>query len=126
MDHPLFDSLDSILTALTDMEIRTLTYISPINYQMGLRFVGEEFRQILSANIRVIKQFIDRRAGELQGRVHWLDFSILLSSKYILKPDDPTGHLNQAGRQFLAERISGEILRWVSQAPPDSNGHYLS
>lgn len=85
--------------------IHTIFYVTPINYQAGLRLVKEPFAERFAENVRVVMSTV--RAG-LYSTV--LDWSQNLDDRHFFHPDDPTEHLNQLGRAILAEMVSGVIL----------------
>lgn len=107
-NHPKLQALSMIVNLLRELSIDLLVYITPINYQGGIRFVGDEFCKTLRENTRVLRdlmsQFIE------QETVRFLDLSETLSSQYFFHADEATEHLNQDGRTQLAKIIAGEIV----------------
>ncbi|WP_216907215.1 hypothetical protein [Synechococcus sp. CCY 0621] len=106
--HPKLGVLTEIINQLADMGIKILLYITPINYCAGLRHVGSEFEAIVRENIRVITNCIDQHTSLDSTRL--LDYSTLLTSDYFFHDNDPTEHLNQAGRSALANSLADQVL----------------
>lgn len=106
--HPLLFFLISALMKLAEMKIKTFVYITPINYQAGVRFCGEKFLEQTISNVRVIDEVIS--GTQEKGHIIYSDFSLILPSNYFFNIDNATEHLNERGRQFLSERIKEKII----------------
>jgi hypothetical protein len=93
---------------LRELNIRVLTYITPINYQGGERLVGDGFINLIRANVDVVRysiaSFLDK------DDVRFLDLEEAFSSDYFFNADEASEHLNQRGRAQLAKTIANEIL----------------
>lgn len=98
----------SLLAAqqLCDQErIHSIFYITPINYQAGLRLVNGPFADRFAENVRVVTSII--QVGSYSTVRDW---SRELDDRHFFHPDEPTEHLNELGRERLAELVSGVIL----------------
>lgn len=113
--HPLTPAhhkllfLRRIMGLLRELNIGVLVYITPINYQGGERYVGDEFVKLVRANVGVLRDSI--AAFIENGAVRLLDLGEALSSDYFFHADEATEHLNQQGRAKLAKTIANEILQ---------------
>jgi hypothetical protein len=107
-NHPLLQALDDILQKLTLMEIKTIIYITPINYQAGLRFTGKDFLSRVALNIKMIYESVARSKAD--GKIDYRDYSTLLSSECFFSLDNATEHLNERGRKILVEQLTKDLV----------------
>ncbi len=106
-DHRRLQSLTQILGLLKDLQIRALVYITPINYQGGVRHVGQGFKDGIRANAAVLKDVV--RPYMQTGLVRFMDLQENLTSDHFFHADELTEHLNQDGRMKLAHALADEI-----------------
>ena len=111
--HPLDDShrnfiaLKEMLNLLQRLKIRALFYITPINMEAGIRIVGQEFKEQVQANIRLISDLIQPHTKN--GMIRYADWSFEMSAENFFHDSFATEHLNQAGRLALTQWIASEI-----------------
>ncbi len=106
-DHRRLVSLYEILELLRELNIRALIYITAINYQGGVRHVGEGFMTGIRKNKKMICDVVEPYTRN--GFVRLIDFQESLTSDYFFHADELTEHLNQFGRMKLAQTIASEI-----------------
>ncbi len=106
--HPLLKYLDEALRILADMKIKTFVYITPINYQAGVRFCGEDFSFRVALNTAVVQEVVTRHREN--GMVGYVDYGTLLGSEYFFNLDNATEHLNENGRKILAEHLEKQLI----------------
>jgi hypothetical protein len=105
--HPKVKYLEQTIKLLNDLGVSVLVYNTPVNVQAGRKYVGPEFEKSLQANIDVIAKAI---RPHLKDRSLFLDLASFLTSECFFHMDDPTEHLNQAGRNTLAEKLAQQLL----------------
>ena len=104
LSHPKVRLIEETLDLLNQMKIKTLLYVTPVNYCAGTKYVGEAFLEIVQRNVDVVSTAIQEHLNS--NMVHFLDYSRLLTSDYFFHENDPTEHLNQEGRAQLAAKLS--------------------
>ncbi len=106
--NPKLLFLTKLIELLRELNINLLVYITPINYQGGNRYVGNDFSNLFQGNVGVVRDilfpFLERNT------VRFLDISQSLSSEYFFNVDEATEHLNQHGREQVAKVIANEIF----------------
>ena len=107
-EHPLLKCLNEALQKISDMNIKTFVYITPINHQAGLRFCGEEFSTQVAINMGLIRAVINRHQSN--GMIHYKNYGMLLGSEYFFNLDNATEHLNEHGRKILVENMKKEFI----------------
>ncbi len=107
-EHALIHALRGIVATGRRMGARILFYTTPINYQAGSHFVGEEFTTLLAANVSVVRDVLGAAASG--DGASFLDYSQWLDSEYFFHSHLATEHLNLAGRQLLANEIAARSL----------------
>ncbi|OGF99481.1 hypothetical protein A2Y99_01260 [Candidatus Gottesmanbacteria bacterium RBG_13_37_7] len=100
-----------LLDILMKSGINTVSYITPVNYEAGLRFVGKQFLIPFRQNIRKIEKYHKKLARK--NSFH--DYSLLLGSEYFFHNNIPIEHLNSSGRKILSEVISNKIIRLMNK-----------
>jgi len=117
-EHLLIQCLDEILRRLVDMDIETLVYITPINYQAGVRFCGNDFSKQIGINSGLVYDVIRNYFGD---RVRYRDLGCLLSSDYFFGLDNATEHLNEKGRSMLIEQLAAELILMMNERKANGN-----
>lgn len=104
-EHRKILSIIECIDALEAAGVRTLFYITPVDWQTGVESVGEGFVPQLQKNIRTVEQAIQEHGGEV------LDLSRLVPTEDFNWRVDlyPNGHLAQNGREKLANLLA----RWL-------------
>ena len=111
-NHHQLRSLKKLIELLFKMNVFTVIYLTPINYQAGVRLIGEEFTRIVSKNIAVIKQVITKDHENQSSNIVlkkpgllFVDWSMTLSDSFFFHENEATEHLNESGRIKLANTI---------------------
>ena len=105
-EHRKIQSIVECIEALKTVGVRTLFYITPVDWEAGVESLGTDFTTQLQRNVRVVEQAIQQHGGEV------VDLSQLLSSADFNWRVDlyPNEHLAQRGRAIVAERLSHEVV----------------
>lgn len=105
--HPKLQYLRELLNLLLQMKIVPIVYVTPVNYEAGVRYIGSEFKFQIEENVdtltQVLKPYIDAR------QILFWDYNTLFSSKYFFHEDLATEHLNQEGRRDLSDLLATHI-----------------
>ncbi len=83
--------------------IDVIFYISPIDYQIGEHYFEEQFSEQVVQNIAVITATLQEKDVIL------LDLSFSLTSDFFDWIRYPNEHLNEHGRNFVAEQLLQEL-----------------
>jgi hypothetical protein len=110
--------LRDLIQLLKDMQIVTIIYIAPINFKAGLKYVGDDFMRVFSSNLQVVYDCLGCTSQSALNNSIFVeerscvfgDYSQSLGSEYFFNEDDPTEHLNETGRTFMAKIISNMIF----------------
>lgn len=102
--HPLLTSLGGMLRLIATMDVNVVFYLTPVNYQAGIEYVGPEFTVVLNEHKKVIINFMNSMFVGRNCVLH--DFSTLLGSDAFFQPHIANEHLNEHGRAVLAAAIS--------------------
>ncbi|MFA5238572.1 MAG: hypothetical protein WC476_02525 [Phycisphaerae bacterium] len=111
--------LRDLIQLLKNMQIVTIIYITPVNYKGGLKYVGDDFMRILSSNLQVVYDCIGCTSQSASNNSIFVegqpcvfgDYSQSLGTEYFFSEHDPSEHLNEAGRTFMAQIISDMIFK---------------
>lgn len=106
-DHRRLAYLGKILDLMNELNIRTILYITPMNYEGGRKHVGDGFMKIIRSNAAIIQGHILPWLGK--GQIGFMDFQELLTPENFFHIDELTEHLNQFGRMKLAQALVCEI-----------------
>ena len=108
--------LQTLLRFLRDLDIPVLSYLTPINYQAGVRYVGEVFKALVLENVeKVLQQMAGQPLKAVSDTVYKgpkltvADWTFLLTDNFFFHRNEPTEHLNESGRN----KISDGIVRLV-------------
>lgn len=107
-NHPKLVALSECIELLHDMDIKTVVYITPINWQAGEKYVGAEFVEKIKSNVKCVLDIVS--ASLNKDTLSFFDFSMLLDSDCFFSEDNATEHLNQKGRGILARRIKEMVF----------------
>jgi hypothetical protein len=110
---PRLQALRGCVAAAQRLGIAPVVYLTPVNVEAGDRLLGDAFTGEVERNVRVILEAL-RAAG-----VDAADHSRTFSSAEFFHVNEPTEHLNAAGRQRLAALLAHTLAQRlaVSQAP---------
>jgi len=103
------EDVKTVFIKFSAMGVAILTYITPINYQAGEKYVGSEFPKALKSNVNIVSAVIKR--SQVRGQINFLDYSTFLPSEFFFHADNATEHLNQEGRRALAGSISRAAIQ---------------
>jgi 2-polyprenyl-3-methyl-5-hydroxy-6-metoxy-1,4-benzoquinol methylase len=105
-NHRKLTSLIEAVKLLSNNNILTLCYITPVNYQGGNKYVGEEFSTALRKNTQTV---IDALSELNSKSVIIRNYSTLLAADKFFTPDHQTEHLNQEGREEICTLICKDV-----------------
>jgi dienelactone hydrolase len=92
---------------------RVLFYITPVNYQQGERYIGDEFSRVVSKNIDVVKSLLSDQTDHLL-----LDLSFDLEAFAFVDME----HLREIGKEYVAGRLATAIKPALPAASPNAGG----
>lgn len=99
--------LTFILNETHQSQSKILIYLTPANYQAGVRFVGSEFERIVAQNVGIIENVISKHKGG--SDVVFLDEARSFASNLFFQEDNATEHLNEAGRKKMASILVNHV-----------------
>lgn len=102
-DHRKLQSMVKLAEIYRARGINVIFYITPIDYQVGNYYLGEKFTEQVAQNVAVITETLQRKDVIL------LDFSFSLTSDFFNWSNYPNEHLNQNGRNFVAQSLSDKL-----------------
>jgi len=108
-DHPKLTYLSNTLDLLMKMGIHAVIYVTPINYQAGLKYAGDVFLDKIKANSLTIYNTLESRLES--PNLSYNDFSQIFTSEKFFNMDCATEHLNENGRMELARMIANDVLK---------------
>lgn len=96
--------LKQLMDYVMEEKLEVLFLLPPDNYRIGIEYFPKDFESELDANVEIIEGLL-RESG-----VPYLNLVKALSSaRFTHTPEYPNGHLDQHGRQFVANQISKKI-----------------
>lgn len=105
--HRRIEALQDALSMISGIGVSAAVYITPVNYQAGIRYVGGEFQRLLRSNVAVVCEAT--KPFQESGRVRVLDWSEAFDSARFFHQDEATEHLNEVGRMNLARAIADTV-----------------
>lgn len=102
-DHRKLQSMVKLAEIYRAQGINVIFYITPIDYQVGNYYLGEKFTEQVAKNVAVITETLQREDVIL------LDFSFSLTSDFFNWAKYPNEHLNEDGRNFIAQNLSDKL-----------------
>lgn len=103
--HPLLSYLKKIIQITNSMKIKLLIYMTPVNYEAGLRYVGDSFMRRIEANQALLADFISK---ENRGNATVRNYMTIFKKEFFFSERDPSEHIAFAGRLELAKQIVRE------------------
>ncbi|MBN2123617.1 MAG: methyltransferase domain-containing protein [Deltaproteobacteria bacterium] len=88
--------------------VHVVAYLTPVNYQAGVRYVGPDFLRYFERNVEKVTDYF---ASVESGKVVFRDFSRLFGSESFARENETAEHLNQGGREGLARLVSECVLK---------------
>ncbi|MCB9111296.1 MAG: hypothetical protein H6634_08600 [Anaerolineales bacterium] len=107
-NHLKLIALGESLKLLRDLKVAVVAYVTPINWQAGVKYVGNDFIEMIKMNINVVSDTVFSYYGK--DNIKFADLSMILDSSSFFSEDNATEHLNQEGREILSSRIENIIL----------------
>lgn len=107
-DHPKIKALEECVCMLSVLQIPIVLYVTPINWEAGRKYVGQEFIETVRSNVSMISNRLPHH--QTDNKIRFGDFSTLLKAGCFFSDDNATEHLNQQGRTQLADEIMKMIL----------------
>jgi len=104
-NHRKLSALADLAAFCQENTIKLLVYMVPINYEAGERYIGNQFTHNLKANVSIISDTLTSKSTGFNNKIIFKDFSTLLQSGSFFNQDETTEHLNQYGREILADQI---------------------
>lgn len=98
-NHPFFNDLNNTLEELKNLNIKVLVYLTPINMEDGVRYVGDEFRSRVNSNVETITEYL-KKSG-----IDYIDMSSDLRGDYFVDKRYSCEHVNSEGRRQIANKI---------------------
>jgi hypothetical protein len=105
--HPKIKAFIGILKILNGMGIYVVAYVTPVNWQAGEKYLEGKFVNRVKSNVNLIKAQVDSACQA--SLIKFSDLSLLLNSDCFFNEDDPTEHLNEKGRDILADYLKDLI-----------------
>lgn len=103
--HHKFKPFEDMVELCNKNKIKLFLYLTPINYEGGVKFVGKSFSDNLRSNAATVCNQILKSVKADLGALTIKDFSMLLTSDFFFNREETTEHLNENGRILLAENI---------------------
>lgn len=103
--NPKFKALKKLVNLIKKNDLDAFFLIPPENYRQGMKHFPEKFEKEFDANVSLVKSLLDKED------IPFIDLSKSLGSKrFTHTAQFPNGHLDQRGRQFVADKITAEII----------------
>jgi hypothetical protein len=106
-NHPRLLDARHMIEVAASIGIRPIIYLTPINYQHGIRVVGEDFSQVVQQNVEIIQQALLPLLDSAQGV--FFDWSRSFTDDKFFHPGERTEHLNDKGRRELTDLITNAV-----------------
>jgi hypothetical protein len=114
--NPIILKMIQLLKLLNRLNVPYVFYITPINYQAAIRYVGNIFLEYFSQNINILSEILQNHQCQYmkygqdtiknQTPGYCLDFSRQLSGNYFFHRDELTEHVNIEGKKYIASNIA--------------------
>lgn len=107
LSHPKLRLIQDTLVQLGELNIRTLLYVTPINYQAGEKLIGIDFTNSIQRQVSLVGEQIV--AAQHADAARFLDLSTMLGSDCFFHEYDSTEHLNERGRKMISKCIADGV-----------------
>jgi len=110
--HQKLKTLKELMRFLKQYNVTPIIYSTPIDYQTGEKYCGEEFSHQLYKNVKLVEETLKEEG------VPFLDLTMTLPTEYFSwhtdEPDPlyPNAHLTYKGRAFIAKNLHDFIKRY--------------
>lgn len=101
--HRKIASLNNTIKNYKNCGIKLLIYITPIDYQAGLKYIGPAFTGITKHNIEIVLATGNQNGQEIKN------LAVDLGSEFFTYALNPSEHLDQSGRRHISEVLAKEI-----------------
>jgi len=101
--HEKLRSLENTIRNYQKCNISLILYISPIDYEKAVKYVGDDFIKIVDQNKRTIIDVADR------NNIRIIDMSYDLNTSYFYEKNYPGEHMFESGRKHIAGKLSDVI-----------------
>ena len=117
---PRLASLKKIIKLTQNSQTKIVFYITPVDYQTGIRYLGKEFDERIEKNLSRFRDLADSEGTTI------LDFSHSLVQNGFIWKDNlyPNEHLSDLGRNFVADALFKQLkknnlncLKYTSSTP---------
>jgi len=101
--HRKYKSLEAFADFLREHDIRVLFYLTPVDWETGVSFLGERLKDRIAKNTGLVRSMLERKGFQvldLTFRVAPEDFG-WRDSEFIYINE----HLNEKGRMYVAQMI---------------------
>jgi hypothetical protein len=114
---PRFESLRAAVQSATAMGADVLVYVTPANHEAGLRLLGPAFDEALGTKVAAVRASVTAAVAG-PGGADLLDWSRTLSPSDFFIDDEVLSHLNEFGRDRLADLLVEAIRERLGGARP--------
>lgn len=104
-DNPMFSHIKEMIKEANDMDIKIFTYLNPINFKDGIKYVGQDFTNRFLENTQIVKEFLKN------NRIDYLDLSAYMGANYFVDKYYTSEHVDIVGKRLVAEGLAKEIIR---------------
>ena len=101
--------LNKIIDEAIKNEVKVLTFIPPVNYQLGEKLFGEKFRASYEQNVAKVKGLVGERGAEL------MDLSYTLTADMFADKNTPDETANDIGRAKLADIMADKLFHILGE-----------
>lgn len=117
--HRKLRDMKHLIAEARAMQIKLCFYITPVNYISAIQYVGSEFDRVFGDNLRCVIAVLEAEGVyslnearlSKESSMLYRDLSCSINGSYFFHPDTLTEHLNERGRQFVAEEITQMLLK---------------
>ncbi|MCQ3980578.1 MAG: hypothetical protein DPW09_44785, partial [Anaerolineae bacterium] len=99
LNHRKIQSLQATSRLLKENGIKPIFYITPINYQLGEKYLGPTFRERLAENTAVVERVLRRKGVDVLNLVFDLEAYNFMD----------TEHLTENGKTYIAKVLAATI-----------------
>ncbi len=98
-------ALETLARLFKEQGTHVVFYVIPLDWEIGEKYLGAKFRDLVSLKIKRIEEIISRYGFSLLN----LSFALPHSEFAWSEQKYPNEHLNFSGRQFVAAQIAGKL-----------------
>jgi hypothetical protein len=110
-DHPWLQDIVRCVEEARAAGMRPVVYVTPINYQWGVRSVGDLFATAVGRNTTTLRHVLEPVVDRLGGT--YRDWSRAFVDRLFFNRDEKTEHLSDEGRRKLARMIVDELRPYL-------------